>query len=160
MNQYIYLTLPEQTDILRGNLVKITITSDAESGNAPTVLYNIGYEFERSEVGAGASLMLNGQPMLGTMCISVQGDNYVWTEPNYWKLVCLAVGLVAVLYWMLAVRALRGRISYFFATFSVLQKYGFLMKQLVSRDFKTRYKRSVLGVGWSLLNPLQYERVY
>ena len=154
VNQYIYLGLPEQTDILRGNLVKITVTSDAESGNAPTVLYNIGYEFERSEVGAGAGLMIDGQPVQGTMCISVQGDNYVWTGPNYWKLVCLAVGLVAVLYWLLAIRALRDKVSYFFASFGILQKYGFLIKQLVSRDFKTRYKRSVLGIGWSLLNPL------
>lgn len=33
-------------------------------------------------------------------------------------------------------------------------KYRFLLSQLVSRDFKTRYKRSVLGVLWSMLNPL------
>lgn len=33
-------------------------------------------------------------------------------------------------------------------------KYRFLLGQLVSRDFKTRYKRSVLGVLWSMLNPL------
>lgn len=33
-------------------------------------------------------------------------------------------------------------------------KYRFLLGQLVSRDFKTRYKRSVLGVIWSMLNPL------
>lgn len=33
-------------------------------------------------------------------------------------------------------------------------KYGFLLKQLVARDFKRKYKRSVLGVLWSLLNPL------
>ncbi|MBR2926175.1 MAG: ABC transporter permease [Clostridia bacterium] len=33
-------------------------------------------------------------------------------------------------------------------------KYRFLMKQLVARDFKTKYKRSVLGVLWSFLNPL------
>ena len=32
--------------------------------------------------------------------------------------------------------------------------YRFLLGQLVSRDFKTRYKRSVLGVVWSMLNPL------
>ena len=34
------------------------------------------------------------------------------------------------------------------------KKYSFLLKQLVSRDFKVKYKRSVLGVAWSLLNPL------
>lgn len=34
------------------------------------------------------------------------------------------------------------------------KKYKFLLYQLVSRDFKTKYKRSVLGVLWSLLNPL------
>lgn len=35
-----------------------------------------------------------------------------------------------------------------------LTKYHFLIKQLVNRDFKTKYKRSVLGVFWSFLNPL------
>lgn len=34
------------------------------------------------------------------------------------------------------------------------QKYGFLLQQLVSRDFKVKYKRSVLGVLWSLLYPV------
>ena len=35
-----------------------------------------------------------------------------------------------------------------------LKKYKFLIEQLVSRDFKTKYKRSVLGILWSFLNPL------
>ena len=34
------------------------------------------------------------------------------------------------------------------------KKYGFLLKQLVARDFKVKYKRSVLGVVWSLLYPV------
>lgn len=38
--------------------------------------------------------------------------------------------------------------------FFALNKYWFLIKQLVSRDFKSKYKRSVLGVIWSFLNPL------
>ena len=34
------------------------------------------------------------------------------------------------------------------------KKYRFLLAQLVSRDFKLKYKRSVLGVLWSLLYPV------
>ncbi len=41
-----------------------------------------------------------------------------------------------------------------FAYLKNLKRYRFLMEQLVSRDFKTKYKRSVLGIFWSFLNPL------
>lgn len=34
------------------------------------------------------------------------------------------------------------------------KKYKFLLQQLVARDFKSKYKRSILGILWSLLNPL------
>lgn len=34
------------------------------------------------------------------------------------------------------------------------KRYSFLMSQMISRDFKVKYKRSVLGVLWSLLQPL------
>ena len=35
-----------------------------------------------------------------------------------------------------------------------LEKYKFLFEELVKRDFKKKYKRTVLGMGWSLLAPL------
>ena len=35
-----------------------------------------------------------------------------------------------------------------------LGSYQFLFSELVKRDFKKKYKRTVLGVGWSLLSPL------
>ena len=35
-----------------------------------------------------------------------------------------------------------------------LKKYSFLIEQLVTRDFKVKYKRSVLGIAWSLLYPI------
>lgn len=38
--------------------------------------------------------------------------------------------------------------------FGNFKRYWFLMTQLISRDFKVKYKRSVLGVVWSLLNPI------
>ena len=34
------------------------------------------------------------------------------------------------------------------------KKYSFLLKELVARDFKVKYKRSVLGILWSLLYPV------
>ena len=40
------------------------------------------------------------------------------------------------------------------------KKYGFLLKQLIIRDFKVKYKRSVLGVLWSLLYPLLMTLVF
>ena len=34
------------------------------------------------------------------------------------------------------------------------KRYSFLMSELISRDFKVKYKRSVLGVLWSILQPI------
>lgn len=36
----------------------------------------------------------------------------------------------------------------------IYKKYRFLLKQLIIRDFKVKYKRSFLGVVWSLLYPV------
>ncbi len=35
-----------------------------------------------------------------------------------------------------------------------LKKHQFLFEELVKRDFKKKYKRTVLGMGWSMLSPL------
>ena len=37
---------------------------------------------------------------------------------------------------------------------SDLKKHQFLFEELVKRDFKKKYKRTVLGMGWSMLSPL------
>ena len=34
------------------------------------------------------------------------------------------------------------------------RKHRFLFEELVKRDFKSKYKRTVLGIGWSMLSPL------
>lgn len=38
--------------------------------------------------------------------------------------------------------------------FDKLRKQGFLFSELVKRDFKKKYKRTVLGMAWSVLSPL------
>ena len=35
-----------------------------------------------------------------------------------------------------------------------LRKHRFLFEELVKRDFKKKYKRTILGMAWSVLSPL------
>ena len=44
--------------------------------------------------------------------------------------------------------------NFFKNIFANIKKYRFLLSRLVIRDFKVKYKRSVLGVLWSVLYPL------
>lgn len=38
--------------------------------------------------------------------------------------------------------------------FNTIKKHQFLFEELVKRDFKKKYKRTVLGMAWSVLSPL------
>lgn len=38
--------------------------------------------------------------------------------------------------------------------FAKLERHRFLFEELVKRDFKKKYKRTVLGMAWSILSPL------
>ena len=38
--------------------------------------------------------------------------------------------------------------------FAKLRQHRFLFEELVKRDFKKKYKRTLLGMGWSVLMPL------
>ena len=38
--------------------------------------------------------------------------------------------------------------------FSKMKRYQFLFEELVKRDFKKKYKRTILGMAWSILSPL------
>lgn len=38
--------------------------------------------------------------------------------------------------------------------FKKLKQYQFLFEELVKRDFKQKYKRTILGMAWSILSPL------
>lgn len=154
INQYVYLEIPGGMQELRGNVIQITCTSNGTPGNAPTVLYNVENMLKDDDISEHAQLTINGTLSKGTMCMTVQGRNYVWTGPNFWKLALVAMALVAVIFGIEVTRAKQGKYSFVLDGVGVLKKYKFLIKQLVQRDFKVRYKRSILGVFWSFLNPL------
>ena len=88
------------------------------------------------------------------LCMTVRGTDYHWFGENYWLL--YGIGAVLLLSYLLFILFClrRGRREPILAFLLSLRKYSFLIRQLVARDFKTKYKRSVLGMLWSFLNPL------
>lgn len=101
-----------------------------------------------------SQLYINGQPVSGVCAFSATGRDYIWTGLHYWEFVAVGgIILLAILSWMLYSEKKQKKNVLVNAIIAV-QRYRFLIRQLVSRDFKTKYKRSVLGIFWSFLNPL------
>ncbi len=65
---------------------------------------------------------------------------------------CVLIGVLATAGNRLLGKDLYRRIE--ISRFSKLLKYQFLFEELVKRDFKKKYKRTVLGMAWSVLSPL------
>lgn len=102
----------------------------------------------------GYQLSLNGNPVNGKLCFSITGEDYIWIGRHYWQCV-LAFGCLLLFYLLSFLsRVKKGKKSLLLNAMVAVKKYRFLIHQLVTRDFKTKYKRSVLGVLWSFLNPL------
>lgn len=97
---------------------------------------------------------LNGQEMSGNLCVTLQQTNKSSHAAVYpIGLAILLVILIAVSIWIIEADK-KDKKNFILDFLYLIKRYKFLMDQLVSRDFKTKYKRSVLGVFWSFLNPL------
>ena len=96
----------------------------------------------------------DGEIKNGTLCFSVVGSDEISTAPYYWLIVS-GVGLAIAIFLFISYKNyVKGKSDYLTVGINAINKYKFLISQLVSRDFKTKYKRSVFGVFWSFLNPL------
>jgi ABC-2 type transport system permease protein len=128
----------------------LRITSpDSQPGSALSPLMN--FQGELKEAGA---LFFNGTPAEGTLCFSVQGTDYIWTGLHYWEFAAVGLGFLLLFLAIIWYRVKKKKRSYVINAIIAVQKYRFLIRQLVARDFKTKYKRSILGMFWSFLNPL------
>ncbi len=142
---------------VKGKRLTLAVTSLRGGPDNAVTLYcgdsrNTG-RFEL-EVDGAETARHNGLALDGQLCLSVAGTNYYRLAEYYW-IIAAALGavLAAYLVWTV-ICAKRGRLALLHSLIIKAVKYRFLLKQLVVRDFKTKYKRSVLGILWSFLNPL------
>lgn len=120
-----------------------------ETDNAVTVYCQL------SDTDSLSDLIVNGESLEGqALCAMLVQQDDSWFA-DWYLLFFIAVFLILA---AMCVRVLycekKRKKNFVLGIFHALERYQFLIEQLVSRDFKTKYKRSVFGVLWSLLNPL------
>ena len=126
----------------------LRLTADSQPGAAASPLMNTQGQEE------GWKLSLNGAPTSGMLCFSLSGTDYIWTGLHYWQFAAAGLALVLLFIAVIWLRVRSGKRSYVVNAAIAVRKYRFLIRQLVARDFRTKYKRSILGMFWSFLNPL------
>ncbi len=138
-------------------LLRIT-APQATKDNAVTLYYGNTMSTARYEVAVNIpdadKLTVNGQVQEYSLVTQVLSRESLMFGSYYWYFVAAGfVVLVIICVYMLK-KNKEGKGSRLLNLFIAFDRYHYLMKQLVSRDFKTKYKRSVLGILWSFLNPL------
>lgn len=145
------LTAEQPLEDLAGVELLLKIYSrDSQPGSAITPLM-----FAESAL-PNTTLFFNSEtePVTGTLCFSAQGTDYIWLGMHYWAFAALGFVLLLLIMTISYRRYQAGKTSCLLSIIFAAQHYRFLIEQLVARDFKTKYKRSVLGMFWSFLNPL------
>lgn len=131
-----------------GHQLRLYITGTSSEGHGISLLTQTEYESNELYYKDG------NYYGAGTICFSVSGEEYIFTGQHYWQVASLiSAGLGLILLFSYYKYVNKG-FSYIVSVILAIKRYAFLISQLVSRDFKTKYKRSVLGVFWSFLNPL------
>lgn len=151
------VTFSEPAGNCRDQILTLAITSArGTAGNAVTLYYGDFVSAGKFEISVQADeqVRLNGQAFPGELCFSVTGTSYYILANYYWYFV-IAAG-TALLYFCLRLvhSDTTGKSFIGLRILEEIDKYRFLLKQLVARDFKTKYKRSALGMLWSFMNPL------
>ena len=99
-------------------------------------------------------LYLNGSEIPGSLCFTYAGSQELFLGKYYVWLALAAGFFIIVLLGNSFYAYNRGKPARLILLWGIWKRYRFLIQQLVSRDFKTKYKRSILGYLWSFLNPL------
>ncbi|WNX85156.1 ABC transporter permease [Agathobaculum sp. NTUH-O15-33] len=141
-------TLPALEGYFGKTMLLRIFSPNSTPGNAVTPLMKSDGALEQGQ------LLINGEPVSGVLSFSISGRDYIWSGLHYWEFVFGGWLFLLLFDFIILYKQKKGRKSLLVNALIAVRRYRFLIRQLVSRDFKTKYKRSVLGILWSFLNPL------
>lgn len=107
-----------------------------------------------------SGLQVNGTPTEGSLVFNLTGHNVLNAQRWYWPVVAVLLALATVLICLTHLQFKHDRRNLLTMVVTLYNQYKYLLKQLVDRDFRVKYKASTLGMIWSFLNPLLTMMVY
>ena len=133
---------------LKGKQLTLNVYPEEENDLGVALMIN------KDETSNGSFVVIGNKVVEGRLCFSVTGSDESLVDDYYWYTM-IAVGmLLAILLFVSYRKYCYGNVNFIVSAILALYNYEFLISQLVLRDFKSKYKRSILGVFWSFLNPL------
>lgn len=147
-NQFYELKNREVIKLLKDQEIEIKIVSDTNEADNTVAVWL------KREKDLGSKLFVGEDLVDGTLLLDLYSANpnnfgKYYLGLNIVVIMCMGLYFAAILFGYSKIEN-----SYFYKIYSIARKYQFLIEQLVNRDFKTKYRRSFLGIVWSLLNPL------
>ncbi len=143
------ITFDEPVHVEEDKQYTLQITSEGASvNNAVTVYY--GTSNEECVKLVAKNITLEERQLICE--INGKAEEPLGIVLTVGVIVFLAVLAIYIVHMLKAEK--KGKMTVGMMILDAYHQYNFLIHQLVSREFKVRYKRSVLGVVWSFVNPL------
>lgn len=142
-----YVNFGEMKKVEKGSAVSVVFEfTDSQSGSSVTLW--------ASDKMDNCTLTVNGESRASTLVMTP--DEYI--DYNYTLYYCIfilviLIGWITLCFFEISCEK-KGIVNVGTEFIHIFDKYRFLLMQLVGRDFKTKYRRSYLGILWSLLSPI------
>lgn len=144
-SEYFYIQFTKMVSLNYGEKLRIIFECQGGKKGSAITLWS-------SEAKDGCNLSVNGERINKT--IVIQPDEYKKTNYSveYWIYIAILMGLFLII--CIYHKRKCNKVSPLNEIIQIFGKYKFLLSQLVGKEFKNKYRRSYLGIMWSLLNPL------
>lgn len=131
---------------------------DGSVGSVPSLYYGSSISLARGDaeisLDDNEKAVVNGNIIDGIICYQIFGNRDLWFGNYYWHIFAIFSVLLMAFSFYIVSSFKCGKDILVLRLLFAAKKYRFLLEQLVSRDFKSKYKRSILGIFWSFLNPM------
>lgn len=152
--------IPLTTPVSGAKGKALTLSVDAQSTGMALWAGNTMSAGKFDVTVAAGGLTVNGEAMESSLVFTQRGYNQLQARGLFWPVAALLLAACAAVAVITQRQMQAGKRTLLTVLVAVCSKYRFLLAQLVSRDFRVKYKSSMLGMMWSFLNPLLTMLVY